>query len=196
MSENKVYVGNLSLRTNVDQLKAFFETVAPVEHVLICSKRGRSLRFGFVDLQNSSDRDMVCAQLNGKSLNGFNINVVPYTDSPPKSDNREPVPHQRRPQNTHSRKSTGGHVPSKTTIRVLNLPTTTTQEDLTELFKDFGVDFVICRGYIRGGSMIAFVHFRDEEGQQAALKQQGSITFHGVPLHLEVALERETQSPL
>ncbi|KAK2953730.1 hypothetical protein BLNAU_11287 [Blattamonas nauphoetae] len=192
MTENQIYVSNLSLRTNVDQLKSFIETVAPVENVLICSRKGRSLRFGFVTLKNPNDRSIVCSTLSGKPLNGFDIKIEPYEERPrghgvPSQTVVQPAqPHQSRPQANAPR------VPSTKTIRITNLPSSATQEQLTDVFKDFGVDFVVCRGHIRGGSMIGFVHFQDESGQKAALAQKGQLTLHGIILNMEAALERET----
>ncbi|HXK35392.1 MAG TPA: RNA-binding protein [Candidatus Paceibacterota bacterium] len=73
----KLYVGNLSYRTNSDALKDFFSAAGTVEsaNVITDKMSGRSRGFGFVEMANDDDAARAVETLNGKDLEGRNISV-------------------------------------------------------------------------------------------------------------------------
>jgi RNA recognition motif-containing protein len=76
MSQN-LFIGNLAYATNDDSLKAHFEQIGEVASARVVTDRetGRSKGFGFVEFVNESDNQTAIDQLNGKELDGRQINV-------------------------------------------------------------------------------------------------------------------------
>lgn len=72
-----IYVGNLSYRVNEETLAKAFSEVAPVQEVKIIHDEysGRSKGFGFVSMHNDMDADRAIQAMNGKTLEGQNLNV-------------------------------------------------------------------------------------------------------------------------
>ena len=77
MAQQNLFVGSLAYATNDDGLKAHFEQVGPVVSARVITDResGRSKGFGFVEMQNDDDNQKAVDQLNGKDLDGREINV-------------------------------------------------------------------------------------------------------------------------
>ncbi|HHD92535.1 MAG TPA: RNA-binding protein [Candidatus Portnoybacteria bacterium] len=74
---NKLYVGNLSYDTTDEGLKELFSTVGTVVSATIITDKfsGRSKGFGFVEMSSSEEAQKAKDELNGKDLDGRNINV-------------------------------------------------------------------------------------------------------------------------
>jgi len=77
MASQNLFVGSLAYATTDDTLKAFFEQVGPVSSARVITDRdsGRSKGFGFVEMENDDDNQKAVDQLNGKDLDGREINV-------------------------------------------------------------------------------------------------------------------------
>lgn len=75
--QQNLFVGSLAYATTDDSLKAFFEQVGPVASARVMTDRetGRSRGFGFVTFENEEDNQKAVDQLNGKELDGREINV-------------------------------------------------------------------------------------------------------------------------
>jgi cold-inducible RNA-binding protein len=73
----KLYVGNLSFNTSVNDLQNIFAEVGTVESANIIEDRetGRSRGFGFVEMSSKSDGENAIAQLNGKEIDGRELKV-------------------------------------------------------------------------------------------------------------------------
>ncbi len=85
MASQNLFIGSLAFATNDDGLKAHFEQVGPVESARVITDRetGRSKGFGFVEFVSDEDNQKAIDQLNGKELDGREINVSlarPKTD--------------------------------------------------------------------------------------------------------------------
>jgi RNA recognition motif-containing protein len=80
-----IFVGNLSFKTNEDELRQAFEPYGQVDRVSILTDRdtGRSRGFGFVEMTNDEDGDKAITALNGAQIGGRTINV---NEARPKSD--------------------------------------------------------------------------------------------------------------
>ena len=72
----RIYVGNLSYQTTVNDLTALFEQTGEVESVNIITDRdtGQSKGFGFVEME-SEGAEKAIAQFNGTELNGRALTV-------------------------------------------------------------------------------------------------------------------------
>jgi len=77
MASQNLFIGSLAYATNDDSLKAHFETIGPVSSARVITDRenGRSKGFGFVEFENEADNQKAVDQLNGKELDGREINV-------------------------------------------------------------------------------------------------------------------------
>ena len=93
MASQNLFIGSLAFSTTDDGLKAHFEQVGPVESARVITDRdsGRSKGFGFVQMQSEDDNQKAIDQLNGKELDGREINVSiakPKEDRPRDGGNR------------------------------------------------------------------------------------------------------------
>lgn len=77
MAQQNLFIGSLAYATTDDTLKAFFEQIGPVVSARVITDResGRSKGFGFVEFENDDDNQKAVDQLNGKELDGREINV-------------------------------------------------------------------------------------------------------------------------
>jgi RNA recognition motif-containing protein len=77
MAQQNLFIGSLAYATTDDTLKAHFEQVGPVASARVITDRdsGRSKGFGFVEMENDDDNQKAIDQLNGKDLDGREINV-------------------------------------------------------------------------------------------------------------------------
>jgi RNA recognition motif-containing protein len=77
MASQNLFIGSLAYATTDDTLKAHFEQVGPVASARVITDRdsGRSKGFGFVEMENDDDNQKAIDQLNGKDLDGREINV-------------------------------------------------------------------------------------------------------------------------
>jgi RNA recognition motif-containing protein len=80
-----IFVGNLSFKTNEDELRQAFEAYGQVDRVSILTDRdtGRSRGFGFVEMASDEEGDKAITALNGSQIGGRTINV---NEARPKSD--------------------------------------------------------------------------------------------------------------
>lgn len=78
MAQQNLFVGSLAYATTDDGLKDFFSQVGEVAsaHVITDRHSGRSKGFGFVEFANADDNQKAIDQLNGKELDGREINVT------------------------------------------------------------------------------------------------------------------------
>ena len=73
----KLFVGGLSWGTDSDGLRTAFEQFGEVTDSAVISDRdtGRSRGFGFVTFAQASDADDAIEGMNGRELDGRNLNV-------------------------------------------------------------------------------------------------------------------------
>lgn len=92
MAQQNLFIGSLAYATTDDTLKAFFETIGEVTSARVVTDRetGRSRGFGFVEYADEANNQKAVDQLNGKDLDGREINVSlarPKEDRPRRDDN-------------------------------------------------------------------------------------------------------------
>ena len=77
MSENKLYVGNLSFKTTDDQLAQLFSQYGSVGSASIVTDRetGRSRGFGFVEMGSDQEAKAAISGLDGQMVEGRTIQV-------------------------------------------------------------------------------------------------------------------------
>jgi RNA recognition motif-containing protein len=85
----KIYVGNMSYDTTEEALRQAFESFGEVVSVNIITDRetGRPKGFGFIEMSTEEAGRSAIAEMNGKELDGRNLNVNearPRTDSGPR----------------------------------------------------------------------------------------------------------------
>ncbi|CAN5218040.1 hypothetical protein BH10ACI1_BH10ACI1_05660 [soil metagenome] len=68
----KLYVGNLSFDSTIDDLEKMFGEIGTVESTNIIEDRetGRSRGFAFVEMSSQEEAQTAISTLNGKELNG------------------------------------------------------------------------------------------------------------------------------
>lgn len=76
MSQN-LFVGSLAYATTDDTLKAHFEQIGAIKSARVITDResGRSKGFGFVEFEDEANNQKAVDELNGKELDGREINV-------------------------------------------------------------------------------------------------------------------------
>ena len=77
MSNNKLFVGNLSFNTTENDLQDAFAAFGTVMEANLMSDRttGRSRGFGFVTMSSDDEAQKAIASLNGKELGGRALTV-------------------------------------------------------------------------------------------------------------------------
>jgi len=83
----KIYAGNLSYNVSDEDLRAAFAQFGTVDSadVIMDRSTGRSKGFGFVEMSDATEAKAAIEGLNGKDLDGRNLNVNearPRTDRP------------------------------------------------------------------------------------------------------------------
>jgi cold-inducible RNA-binding protein len=73
----KLYVGNLSFNTSVNDLETLFGGIGTVQSTNIIEDRetGRSRGFGFVEMSSKAEGQNAITELNGKEVNGRELKV-------------------------------------------------------------------------------------------------------------------------
>ena len=73
----RLYVGNLSFKTNEEQLEQLFGTVGHVESVHLVRDRatGQSRGFGFVEMANADEGRAACTALDQREFEGRRLTV-------------------------------------------------------------------------------------------------------------------------
>jgi cold-inducible RNA-binding protein len=89
----KIYAGNLSYNVSNEDLRAAFAQFGTVDSADVIMDRatGRSKGFGFVEMSDATEAKAAIEGLNGKDLDGRNLNVNearPKTDRPQRSYDR------------------------------------------------------------------------------------------------------------
>ena len=77
MSQNKLYVGNLSFDTTQSELEAAFSEFGTVESVTIVTDRdtGRPRGFGFVEMSSSAEAQAAIEGLDNRDLGGRTLKI-------------------------------------------------------------------------------------------------------------------------
>jgi cold-inducible RNA-binding protein len=73
----KIFVGNLPFTATSADLETLFSEMGTCESASVVTDRdtGRSRGFGFVEMSSASEADKAIASLNGRDLQGRQINV-------------------------------------------------------------------------------------------------------------------------
>ncbi|MFV1957916.1 MAG: RNA recognition motif domain-containing protein [Planctomycetota bacterium] len=77
MSQNKLYVGNLSFNSTEDDIRAAFAAHGSVSSVNVIMDRdtGRPRGFAFVEMDTDADAQTAMQALDGRDLDGRNLKV-------------------------------------------------------------------------------------------------------------------------
>ena len=77
MSQNKLYVGNLSFEANQTEIEQAFAKFGAVRSVSLVTDRetGRPRGFGFIEMGTDAEAQAAIAGLNGQNFGGRNLTV-------------------------------------------------------------------------------------------------------------------------
>ena len=77
MSQNKLYVGNLSFQSTEDDVRNAFAAHGTVQSVAMIMDRetGRPRGFAFVEMSNDSEAQAAVKAMDGRDLGGRNLKV-------------------------------------------------------------------------------------------------------------------------
>ena len=77
MSQNKLYVGNLSFNSTEDDITSAFSPYGTVTSVNLITDRetGRPRGFGFVEMSSDAEAQSAMQAMDGQDLNGRNLKV-------------------------------------------------------------------------------------------------------------------------
>jgi len=94
MGRTKVFVGNLSFKTNDQDLAKEFGVAGKVANASIISRGSRSLGYGFVEMESEEEAKKAVELLNKKLIDSREINVEvarPREEKPPQEANSAPA---------------------------------------------------------------------------------------------------------
>eukprot|EP01126_Amoeba_proteus_P057800 TRINITY_DN7391_c0_g1_i14.p1 TRINITY_DN7391_c0_g1~~TRINITY_DN7391_c0_g1_i14.p1 ORF type:complete len:671 (+),score=209.98 TRINITY_DN7391_c0_g1_i14:245-2014(+) len=79
-----LFVTNIAFRAQEEDIKGFFEEVAPVKEVRLVRDRdtNKSRGFAYVDFHNNQDKDKALAECHGKKFMNIKLNVQPSKPPP------------------------------------------------------------------------------------------------------------------
>jgi len=81
MSDNRLFVRNLSYSVTNEQLKELLEEYGTVKSVNIIEGKG----FGFIEMASQEEAEKVLESLNEVEFEGRNLNIEEYVERPRKS---------------------------------------------------------------------------------------------------------------
>ncbi|CAN8283999.1 unnamed protein product [Cochlearia groenlandica] len=140
-----VYVKNLSETVTDDELKTTFGQYGDISSAVVMKDgEGKSRCFGFVNFENAEDAARAVEALNGKK---FDDDKEWYVGKAQKKSERE-LELSRRYEQGSSTESDGGNKFDGLNLYVKNLDDTVTDENLRELFAEFGT-ITSCKVSIR-----------------------------------------------
>jgi len=193
----KVFVGNLSYEVTSEKLSEFFGSCGKVTDVIAVKRYGRPAGYGFVTFESEKAADKAVA-LKDAELEGRAINVqkaVPREDLPERARGRGRGRRGRggrggRGGSRRSEPPTGE--PSTTTLFVGNLPFNVIDEDLNNIFAEFGVESArVVRMFDGASRGFGFVTLKNEDEQAKALKKLTEVWCDDRKLTIRAALSQD-----
>lgn len=87
---NKLYVGNISFKSQEADLEEAFSSFGTVKSVKIIKdfESGRSKGFGFVEMENEDEANECISNLDGKEIGGRQLRVSIARDKKPQQGGR------------------------------------------------------------------------------------------------------------
>merc|ERR1712000_566838 len=178
----KVFVGNMSFKTNFKSLKEAFSVAGTVEKVNVISRNGRRLGFGFVQFETEEGAQAAVEKMNAVDLDGREIKVELSRSTKRQRKKRPaakkekakaaPPPKKKKPRRVRVRVPLEEREESEDVVYVRNIGEDVTEELLENLCKDFGVTGVTIRNSYRrkDGERPRFAFITvDPSKQQAAV---------------------------
>lgn len=217
MVKTKVFVGNLSFKTQNSDLAKQFEVAGKVASANVILRGSRSLGYGFVEMESEEEARKAVELLNKKLIDEREINVEvarPRDENAPREP-RQPRPRVPRPAGSNpaaaggaaagqrrrgpprDRKSNGGGVrrssapktPSPNTLFVANLPFSVDDKALSDIFAGLNLKTAhVVRKHNQRSKGFGFVEFHNSDEQTKALTAIDKKTVGDRQLTVKVAL--------
>jgi len=198
-----VYVKNIGKNFSTDDLSKMFSEFGKITSpIVMMSKDGESRCFGFVNFENHADAVKAKEAMDGKVFkwkddtlvgemaegedeeqlkkDGFTVLKL-YVNRAQKKHEREAS--QRYERNLHDKPT------AKTNVYVRNLADSVTDEDLRNLFKDFGQikSAIVMKHPNESSKGFGFCDFATPEAASEAIQKVMGHVFHGKPLYVALA---------
>jgi len=218
MVKTKVFVGNLSFKTQNSDLAKYFEVAGKVASANVILRGSRSLGYGFVEMESEEEARKAVELLNKKSIDDREINVEvarPRDENAPREP-RQPRPRVPRPAGSNpaaagaagaasgqrrrgpprDRKPNGGvrrssapKTPSPNTLFVANLPFSVDDKALSDIFAGLNLKTAhVVRKHNQRSKGFGFVEFHNSDDQTKALAAIDKKTVGDRQLTVKVAL--------
>jgi RNA recognition motif-containing protein len=179
-TEREIYVSNASFDTTKDGFIQFFKDCGEVEEVTIPTlySTGKPKGFAFVRFATVDARNKALDK-NGVQLDGRALGI---------RENKGRA--QRATRSMNERRATGlsSKPPGCTTIYVGNLPWSTEEKDLQEMFEDCGEiksKRIVRQSWTKRSRGFGYVEFEEEASVDTAVQKQ--LTVDGRDLRLDYA---------
>lgn len=175
----KVYIGDLSYDTRVEDLRRTCEKFGEVVDVFMPrGQDGGTRGFGFVTFSSKAEAEDASRDLDGSDVDGRRVKANIARARPPRPGDRGRGP---------DRGSSRGGGRSTTKLYVGNLPMDTTEEDLAKTFDKFGKISLLELKRVQKPPMFAFIEYEDERDAADAVKDTDQSEFRGAHLRVEFA---------
>lgn len=170
---NRLYFGNLSFDKGKQDVETIFQDCGQITDIHIIRDRftQRSQGYGFVTFATNEGKDKALMK-NGQTFFGRQLKVNLEAKSKPD----------------------GGRVKTRQRLYVKNIPKETTEEQVRELFAQFGTveNFFFIKDHATNISRgFGFLDFSNAEEAQAALSMNGQVAF-GQTLVVKIAEEKNS----
>jgi len=179
-SKREVYVSNLSFKATKEDIEGFFKNCGEVEAVTIPKlyTSGRPKGFAFVRFKDSKSRTKAI-DMDGETFMERSIGVRENKGRAPARQNRE---------KKEKREGLSDKPQGCTTIYVGNLPWSTDEKKLSELFKDLDVKNarIVRQSWTKRSRGFGYIEFGSEKDVDLAVKKTG-LTLEDRELRLDYA---------
>jgi len=170
---NRLYFGNLSFDKGKQDVETIFQDCGQITDIHIIRDRftQRSQGYGFITFATNEGKDKALMK-NGQTFFGRQLKVNLEAKSKPD----------------------GGRVKTRQRLYVKNIPKETTEEQVRELFAQFGTveNFFFIKDHATNISRgFGFLDFSNAEEAQAALSMNGQVAF-GQTLVVKIAEEKNS----
>eukprot|EP01135_Chromosphaera_perkinsii_P007303 Nk52_evm6s759 gene=Nk52_evmTU6s759 len=197
-SPNNLFVGNLNFKVTSDDLKKEFSQYGEVVNVKVVKKGHRHAGFGFVEMSSLEEAERAVKETHQKELMERPMNVEiakPRDPNAPKrerktSGSKENGRFRRGRKGSNQKRDDTPKVESPTSLFIANLPYSTTNESLAELFKDFNITGAHIVETRTGSSKgFGFAEFATTEDRTRAIEKLNKTELEGRELSMKPAFE-------
>eukprot|EP00003_Mantamonas_plastica_P004284 TRINITY_DN1338_c5_g1_i1.p1 TRINITY_DN1338_c5_g1~~TRINITY_DN1338_c5_g1_i1.p1 ORF type:complete len:276 (+),score=105.05 TRINITY_DN1338_c5_g1_i1:100-828(+) len=179
----KVFVGNLPFSTESSDLETLFADFGTVVSANIIYRGTRSKGYGFVEYATEEEANKAIEAMQGKEIDEREINVEMAKPRDTSNDNEQGAKKKKKKKKKKSKNGESqdqqgegpltnrdGHLHTQNACFIANIPFSMEDEQLKELFSEFGVQTArVARRRLGKSKGYGFVELDTAENQQAAI---------------------------